>query len=73
LIGRNTVISKKPRPEAVNTLYETITGKLPNLEAKQKLLTFLDTQSNGLGGMSEQVWSDLAHVLINSKSFLFLN
>ena len=73
LMGQNAIISKKPRTEVVNMLYETITGKIPSNEVQKKLLTFLDTQSNAQGGVSEQAWSDLAHVLINSKSFLFLN
>jgi hypothetical protein len=73
LMGRNTVNAQKTQTEALNTLFETIMGKLPNEETKQKLLSFLSTQSKAHGGMSEQVWSDLAHVLVNSKSFLFLN
>ena len=73
LMGRNTVNAQKTQTEALNTLYETITGKLPSSDVQQKLLSFLSTQSKAHGGMSEQVWSDLAHVLVNSKSFLFLN
>ena len=73
LMGRNTVNAQKTQTEALNTLYETITGKLPGSDVQQKLLSFLSTQSKAHGGMSEQVWSDLAHVLVNSKSFLFLN
>jgi hypothetical protein len=72
-MGRNTVNAQKTQTEALNTLYETITGKLPGSDVQQKLLSFLNTQSKAHGGMSEQVWSDLAHVLVNSKSFLFLN
>jgi hypothetical protein len=73
LMGKKAINTQCSKDDAVRNLYETITGKIPNTEVQEKLLTFVDTQSNGHGGMSEQVWADLAHVLINSKSFLFLN
>jgi hypothetical protein len=73
LMGKKVINTKYSKGEAVHNLYETITGKIPSNEVQEKLLNFLDTQSSAHGGMSEQVWADLAHVLINSKSFLFLN
>ena len=73
LMGKKVINTKYSKGEAVHNLYETITGKIPSNEVQEKLLNFLDIQSSAHGGMSEQVWADLAHVLINSKSFLFLN
>ena len=53
-------------------LFEMITGKPPSQKAQEKLLAFLEIQSKAHGNLTEQVWADLAHVLINSKGFLFL-
>jgi hypothetical protein len=50
-----------------------IMGKSPNGKAQEKLLAFLETQTKAHGSLNEEVWADLAHVLINSKGFLFLN
>ena len=50
-----------------------ITGKPPSQNSENQLLAFLETQTKAHGEMGEQVWADLAHVLINSKNFLFLN
>ena len=49
LMGKNTVNAQKTQTEALNTLYETITGKLPGSDVQQKLLSFLSTQTKARG------------------------
>ncbi len=73
LMGKNIFQSKKPEAESVGSLFEMITGKFPSGKTQEKLLVFLETQTNAHGSLNEEVWADLAHVLINSKGFLFLN
>ena len=73
LMGKNIFQSKKPESESVGSLFEMIMGKSPNGKAQEKLLAFLETQTKAHGSLNEEVWADLAHVLINSKGFLFLN
>jgi len=73
MIGKNIFQTKMPKSESVVSLFEMITGKPPSQKAQGKLLTFLETQTKAHGGLTEHVWADLAHVLINSKGFLFLN
>jgi hypothetical protein len=50
-----------------------ITGKPPSQKAQDKIHAFLETQTKEHGSLTEDAWADLAHVLINSKGFLFLN
>jgi hypothetical protein len=73
MMGKNIFQAKKPKIESVGNLFEMITGKPPSQKAQEKLLAFLEIQSKAHGNLTEQVWADLAHVLINSKGFLFLN
>ncbi len=73
MMGKNIFQAKKPKLESVGNLFETITGKLPNQKAQEKILAFLETQTKAHGSLTEYVWADLAHILINSKRFLFLN
>jgi len=73
MIGKNIFQTKMPKSESVVSLFEMITGKPPSQKAQGKLLAFLETQTKAHGGLTEHVWADLAHVLINSKGFLFLN
>ena len=73
MIGKNIFQAKMPKSESVVSLFEMITGKSPSQKAQGKLLAFLETQTKAHGGLTEHVWGDLAHVLINSKAFLFLN
>ena len=73
MIGKNILQAKMPKSESVVSLFEMITGKPPSQKAQGKLLAFLETQTKAHGGLTEHVWADLAHVLINSKAFLFLN
>jgi hypothetical protein len=73
MMGKNIFQAKKPKPESVASLFEMITGKPPSEKAREQLLAFLETQTKAHGSLTEHVWADLAHVLINSKGFLFLN
>ena len=73
LIGKNIFQAKMPKSESVGSLFEMITGKPPRQKVEEKLLAFLETQTKEHGSLTEDVWADLAHVLINSKGFLFLN
>ncbi len=50
-----------------------IMAKPPSQKAQEQLVAFLETQTKAHGSLTEDVWADLAHVLINSKGFLFLN
>ncbi|MEC7799702.1 MAG: DUF1553 domain-containing protein, partial [Verrucomicrobiota bacterium] len=73
LMGKNIFDQKGDESSSLQNLYATITGKELTPETEKKLITFLESQSTALGKQDQQVWADLAHVLINSKSFLFLN
>ena len=73
LIGKNIFELKGDTSSSLQNLYSTITGKELTQETEKKLLLFLENQSTTLGKNDQQLWADLAHVLINSKSFLFLN
>ena len=73
MMGENVSQAKKLKSESMGNLFEMITGKPPSQAAQEKLLAFLETQTNAHGSLTEHVWADLAHVLINSKAFLFLN
>ncbi|MEJ6523180.1 MAG: PSD1 and planctomycete cytochrome C domain-containing protein [Opitutales bacterium] len=68
------IMSKgKDNRERINQSYLMVTGKSPTEQVYEKLLNFIEVQSTAHGKIDERVWADLAHVLINSKSFLFLN
>ena len=73
MMGKNIFQAKMTKSESVGSLFEMITGKPPSPKAEEKLLAFLETQTKAHGSLTEDVWADLAHVLINSKGFLFLN
>jgi len=73
LMGKNIFDQKGEESSSLQNLYATITGKELTQETEKKLTAFLESQSTALGKKDQQVWADLAHVLINSKSFLFLN
>ena len=73
MMGENIFQAKKPKSESVDYLFEMITGKPPSQKAQEKIHAFLETQTKEHGSLSEEVWADLAHVLINSKGFLFIN
>ena len=73
MMGENVFQAKKLKSESMGNLFEMITGKPPSQAAQEKLLAFLETQTKVHGSLTKEVWADLAHVLINSKGFLFLN
>ena len=73
LMGKNISERQVDESKSLQNLYSTITGKQLTSDTEKKLLAFLESQSTALGTRDQQVWADLAHVLINSKSFLFLN
>ena len=73
LMGKNIFDQKDDESSSLQNLYAIITGKELTPETEKKLINFLESQSTALGKQDQQVWADLAHVLINSKSFLFLN
>ena len=72
-MGSNLHKDNKTKRETIHSLHQMITGKPPSQNSENQLLAFLETQTKAHGEMGEQVWADLAHVLINSKNFLFLN
>tara|TARA_B100000161_G_C33553883_1_gene416800 strand:- start:2874 stop:3212 length:339 start_codon:yes stop_codon:yes gene_type:complete len=73
LMGKKIFELEADESSSLNDLYSTITGKRLTSDTEKKLIAFLESQSTDLGKKDQQVWADLAHVLINSKSFLFLN
>ena len=73
IMGENIFQAKKLKSESIGNLFEMITGKTPSQTTQEKILAFLETQTKSHGSLTEEVWADLAHVLINSKGFLFLN
>ena len=73
LMGKNIFDRKEIDSLSLHNLYATITAKELTPETEMKLSAFLASHSKALGKNDQQVWADLAHVLINSKGFLFLN
>ena len=73
LMGKNIFQTEKQKTDSVISLFEMITGTPPSPKAQETLLAFVETQTKAHGSLTEHVWADLAHVLINSKGFLFLN
>ena len=73
LWAKGIMSNGKDNRERINQSYLMVTGKSPTEQVYEKLLNFIEVQSTAHGKIDERVWADLAHVLINSKSFLFLN
>ena len=73
LWAKGIMSNGKDNRERINQCYLMVTGKSPTEQVYEKLLNFIEVQSTAHGKIDERVWADLAHVLINSKSFLFLN
>jgi hypothetical protein len=65
--------------ERVCAMYLAAFGRRPNSEETTAALGFLEEQGRGLGLPGDQweadsrPWADLAHVLFNSKEFIFIN
>jgi cytochrome c553 len=56
----------------ISRMVESATGRTPDKTTIDTLTAFLDEQSTLYGARDERVWSDLAHVVFNSKDFLYL-
>lgn len=55
-------------------MYTSAFGRLPNAEEEKKCLAFVAQQTKLHAGSGETAaWADLAHVLYNSKEFIFLH
>jgi hypothetical protein len=56
-------------------LYETAFAREPTEDETAAAIDFLQAQSlkRGVGSEDPQVWSDLCHVLINVKEFIFID
>jgi hypothetical protein len=65
--------------ERICTMYQAAFGRQPSSEETTAALEFLEQQSHELGLQGTQwagdsrVWADLAHVLFNSKAFIFID
>ena len=73
MMGENIFQAKKLKSESIDNLFEMITGKPASQATQEKILAFLETQTKSHESLTKEDWADLAHVLINSKGFLFLN
>jgi hypothetical protein len=65
--------------ERVSAMYQSAFARMPGAQEMATALEFLEEQGQELGlepGRWEtdgRVWADLAHVLFNSKEFIFVN
>jgi hypothetical protein len=62
----------KPSQERISAMLERATGNLPSTSEVARLQQFLTTQEAGYQGDSKRAWADLAHVLYNTKDFLYI-
>ncbi len=66
-------------PERIGLLYEQALARPAESHELQSALAFLEQQGRELGiaeggwQTDERAWSDLCHVLLNSKEFIFVN
>jgi hypothetical protein len=60
--------------QRIQWLYETAFARPPSADEVREAIDFLQEQSlrHGVGSESPQVWTDLCHVLINVKEFIFI-
>lgn len=72
-MGKQIAEDSRNDEQKVASLYFQITGKQSTSKLSEKLVTFIDQQTALHQARDYRVWSDLAHVLINSKNFIFLN
>ncbi|VTS03412.1 PSD1 and planctomycete cytochrome C domain-containing protein [Tuwongella immobilis] len=61
------------QPLRIQTMWRMAFGKAPTPDELQSVQHFLDEQ-RGLYGKSDdpRIWEDLAHVMVNSKNFIFI-
>lgn len=57
------------KDEKLDQMYLAALGRKPTEIERSRVLSFLNSES----GADEQKWSDLAHVLFNTKDFIFIN
>jgi hypothetical protein len=72
-LGKQIATGSGKDEQKVESLYFQITGKKSTPSVSKKLVSFIDKQTELHKVRDFKVWSDLAHVLINSKNFIFLN
>jgi len=72
-LGKQFAKDSRKDDQKVASLYFQITGKQSTPKLSEKLVSFIDQQTALHQARDYKVWSDLAHVLINSKNFIFLN
>lgn len=69
LWASRTIASKATRDERLDSLYRTAFGRAPTDRERQDASTFLGAESPG---QEVQAWTDLCHVLMNTKEFIFI-
>jgi len=67
--GERMAVGSEPIGAKVDTMYLTAVGRKPTEFERLKVLGFLNTEAES----EVQKWADLAHVLFNTKDFIFLN
>ena len=65
--AKNTVSQEETSRERITAMYQAAFCRLPSTVEMDACLEFLERQA------SDAVWSDLAHVLFNTKEFIYLN
>lgn len=69
LWGKHAVESKEPVPDKIRNMYLSGLGREPSQSELASVETFLKSR----GVETEKAWADFAHVLFNTKEFIFLN
>ena len=59
--------------QRVALMYQTAFARSPTASEKDAVLAFLRQQGDKREAGDPQTWSDLAHVLMNSKEFIYIN
>jgi Protein of unknown function (DUF1553) len=74
------VLKEEGTPEErVSRMYRRAFSRTPERKEVEEALAFLESQGREIGladeawEMDRRVWADLAHVLVNSKEFVFVN
>jgi hypothetical protein len=58
--------------ERVEAMYLTALGRPPDADEEQAALAFLNDAQAASSGGDVDAWSELAHVLVNLKEFIFI-
>ena len=58
--------------ERIAAMLERATGQIPSPPDLDRLERFLTAQTSGYQGNSARAWTDLAHVVFNTKDFLYI-